>query len=85
MKSPLRLAREKRGMTLNALAAKVGSDVGNLSRIERGVQTPHPDLAERICKEFLGEVNELQLIYPSRYASAPEQIKQRRRKTDMPS
>lgn len=68
MKSPLRLAREKRGMTLNALAKKVGSDVGNLSRIERGVQTPNAHLAERICSEFDGEVSELQLIYPARFA-----------------
>lgn len=74
MKSPLREAREKRGMTLNALAKKVGSDVGNLSRIERGVQVPNSVLAERICKEFDGDVNELQLIYPERYAEAPEPI-----------
>jgi len=70
MKSPLRQAREKRGMTLNALAKKVGSDVGNLSRIERGVQTPNVQLAERICREFNGDVSELQLIYPSRYAES---------------
>ena len=56
-------------MTLNALAKKVGSDVGNLSRIERGVQVPNAVLAERICKEFEGEVNELQLIYPDRYSN----------------
>lgn len=55
-------------MTLNALAKKVGSDVGNLSRIERGVQTPNAHLAERICSEFDGEVSELQLIYPARFA-----------------
>lgn len=70
MKSPLRLAREKRGMTLNALAKIVGSDVGNLSRIERGVQVPSAQLAERICSEFSGEVSELQLIYPTRYIDA---------------
>jgi DNA-binding XRE family transcriptional regulator len=69
MKSPLRVAREKREMTLGMLAVLVGSDVGNLSRIERGVQTPSPDLAEKICKQFDGEVNELQLIYPQRYVN----------------
>ncbi len=58
-------------MTLDALAKIVGSDVGNLSRIERGVQVPGPQLAERICSEFEGEVNELQLIYPSRYVETP--------------
>jgi len=73
MKSPLRQAREKRGITLNVLAKKVGSDVGNLSRIERGVQTPNAQLAERICREFDGEVSELQLIYPARYAESAAQ------------
>lgn len=32
------MLRKKRGLTLNQLAAEVGSDVGNLSRIERGLQ-----------------------------------------------
>lgn len=58
-------------MTLNDLAKNVGSDVGNLSRIERGVQMPNARLAERICNEFNGEINELQLIYPARYDQAP--------------
>ncbi len=68
MKSPLRLAREKRGLTLHALAVLVGSDVGNLSRIERGVQTPSRELAAKICEQFGGEIDEMQLIYPERYA-----------------
>ena len=61
-------------MTLNALAKKVGSDVGNLSRIERGVQTPNAQLAERICNVFPGEVSELQLIYPARYMQVAELV-----------
>lgn len=54
-------------MTLGKLAAAVGSDVGNLSRIERGVQIPSKELAEKICQQFDGEINELQLIYPERF------------------
>ena len=54
-------------MTLQDLAVLVGSDVGNLSRIERGVQVPSPELAEKICDQFGGEINELQLIYPERF------------------
>jgi transcriptional regulator with XRE-family HTH domain len=73
MKSPLRAAREKRQMTLGKLAYLVGSDVGNLSRIERGVQIPSKELAEKICKQFDGEVNELQLIYPERFATPEPQ------------
>jgi transcriptional regulator with XRE-family HTH domain len=62
--------REKRGITLQVLASQVGSDVGNLSRIERGVQSPSRELAERICQHFGNEINELQLFYPERFASA---------------
>ncbi len=54
-------------MTLHALAVLVSSDVGNLSRIERGVQIPSSDLAAKICEQFDGDVNELQLIYPERF------------------
>lgn len=74
MKSPLRLAREKRDMTLQDLAVEVQSDVGNLSRIERGVQVPSRDLAEKLCAVFPGEVTELQLIYPERFTT--EQLEQ---------
>lgn len=34
----IRKLRKERGLTLNQLAAEVGSDVGNLSRLERGQQ-----------------------------------------------
>lgn len=54
-------------MTLGKLAQAVGSDVGNLSRIERGVQIPSKELAEKICQQFDGEINEMQLIYPERF------------------
>lgn len=54
-------------MTLNTLASLVDSDVGNLSRIERGVQIPSSELAAKICEQFDGDVNELHLIYPERY------------------
>lgn len=60
-------------MTLQALAELVGSDVGNLSRIERGAQIPSAELAERICKQFDGEVNELQLIYPERFSEKSDE------------
>jgi transcriptional regulator with XRE-family HTH domain len=70
MKSPLRLAREQMDMTLQDLAIKVDSDVGNLSRIERGKQIPSSELAEKICSQFpAGVITELHLIYPERYAS----------------
>jgi len=74
MKSPLRIAREKQDMTLQDLAAKVDSDVGNLSRIERGKQIPSGELAAKICAQFpAGEITELHLIYPERYTQPEEE------------
>lgn len=73
-KSPMRRAREKHGITLQDLAIKVGSDVGNLSRIERARQVPSSELAEKICKEISnGELTELHLIYPERYTSEDDE------------
>ncbi|MBW9334554.1 helix-turn-helix transcriptional regulator [Herbaspirillum sp. RU 5E] len=77
MKSPLRIAREKMGLRLQDIAQQVGSDVGNLSRIERGKQVPTRDLAEKICGVFPpGEITEMHLIYPERYLVEPEQAAQ---------
>lgn len=65
--SPLRQARRQRELTLQAVADAVGTDTGNLSRVERGLQIPSKDLAERLAK-FFG-ITELQIIYPERFAS----------------
>ena len=59
-------------MTLNEVAHSVGSDVGNLSRIERGAQAPSPELAEKLCRFFDGEINEIQIFYPWRFTEAAE-------------
>lgn len=72
MKSPLRQARERRGLTLKAVADGVAMDQGNLSRVERGEQTPSKDLAESLSNFFGHEVTEMQILYPERYVRAPE-------------
>lgn len=69
MNSPLRSAREKRELTIQDVAQAVGIDAGNLSRIERGVQTPSKELAEKLSKYFDGEVTEIQIFYPERFAA----------------
>lgn len=75
MKTPLRKAREKKGITLGDLAKLVDSDVGNLSRIERGRQIPNSDLAAKICAAFPdSELTELHLIYPQRYMEQPQPV-----------
>jgi transcriptional regulator with XRE-family HTH domain len=68
MKTPLRKARDAKQLTLGDLAKLVDSDVGNLSRIERGRQIPSSELAAKICGVFPDSgLTELHLIYPERY------------------
>ncbi|WP_151703517.1 helix-turn-helix domain-containing protein [Nitrincola alkalilacustris] len=45
----LKILRTKKGMTLQQLAEKTDSYVGNLSRIERGESKPSLDLLYRIA------------------------------------
>ena len=68
MTSPLRKSREKRELTLQQVSSAVGIDTGNLSRIERGLQVPSKELAEKLVALFDNEVTETQIIYPERFA-----------------
>ena len=52
----LRDARLKRTRTLKEVADAVATDVGNLSRIERG-QVPGRDLGERLVAYYDGDVS----------------------------
>lgn len=72
MNSPLKRSRLKRELTLQQVANEVGIDTGNLSRIERGLQTPSKELTEKLAKYFDGEITELQIIYPERFAAGDE-------------
>jgi phage repressor protein C with HTH and peptisase S24 domain len=48
--STIRALRKERGLTLNQLAAEIGSDVGNLSRLERDQQGYSDQTLGRIAK-----------------------------------
>ena len=45
----IRYARRARGLTLDALAAAVGTDAGTLSRIERGLRDPRVSQLKEIA------------------------------------
>lgn len=68
--SPLKKARLKRELTLQQVSSAVGTDTGNLSRIERGIQIPSKELAEALVKYYDNEVTETQIIYPERFAES---------------
>jgi transcriptional regulator with XRE-family HTH domain len=66
--TPLREARQAKGMTLVELAAAAKTDTGHLSRVERDESSISPSLAETIA-EIIGRdlIHEMQILYPSRY------------------
>lgn len=67
MNSPLKQVRLQREKTLQDVADAVGTDTGNLSRIERGTQVPSKVMAEKLAQYFDNEVTETQIIYPERF------------------
>lgn len=68
MKTPLRLARERRGMSLFEVAMCTGINQANISRIERGRQVPSTQIAATLAQLFGPEITELHIYYPERYA-----------------
>lgn len=67
--TPLRAVRLENGLTLSQVAVAIQLDVGNLSRIERGIQVASVDVAERLTAYFKGEITEMQILYPKRFTT----------------
>lgn len=62
--------RKERGLSLDAVARKVGTDQSNLSRIERGVQLPQRSLARALFRFYDGKVP-LGAIYDPEFFADP--------------
>ena len=71
MNTPLKIARKRKNLTLMQVAELIKSDAGNISRIERGQQTPSKELVE-ISKGKKGilvsEINAGQMVQDVRLA-----------------
>lgn len=63
--TPLREARKSRTLTLVEIAEALDMDPGNLSRIERGLQIPSIELAERIAAYFDNTITAIQICHPN--------------------
>lgn len=68
--SLLTQTRKSRGLTLAKVAAKVGTDPTNLSRVERGEQTPKRELARALFELYDGVVP-LGAIYDAGFSPSP--------------
>ena len=67
MTTPLRTLRLARGQSIPHVARAVGVVASTLSRMERGLQRPSPELAEKLAKHFGYAITEMQLLYPERF------------------
>lgn len=70
--TPLRKLREKRGYSLRYVAAACSINVGNYSRLERGLKNCSPEVAARLVSFFSQDVKrkpitELEILFPERY------------------
>lgn len=69
MKSPLRVVREAKNQTIVEVSRAVGTDPGNLSRIENGKQRASTELAAKLATHFGGAITEMEILYPERYCA----------------
>ena len=72
MQTPLRKMRVEKKLTIAEVAIATQLDVGYLSRIERGMQVPSLETAEKLAKFFKGKISEMQILYPHRYMKATD-------------
>ncbi|MCM8595156.1 helix-turn-helix transcriptional regulator [Accumulibacter sp.] len=70
MHPPIKAARLKCGQTLTQVAKAIGTDAGNLSRIENGKQRASPDMAEKLARHFGYAITEIQILYPERFVTS---------------
>ena len=68
MDTPLKVAREKRKLSVTQLCIELGTHPQNYYRIERGEQIPKRELARAIYEFFGGSVS-LSEIYDPEYAA----------------
>ena len=57
--SELREIRKARGLTLESVAFLAGCDVATISRIERGLQDPRPEMAVKISRALGVSINRI--------------------------
>ena len=65
--TPLRAARQRRRLSLDAAGEMVGTCGANLSRIERGMARPSKRLIAGLMRLYEGEVSEMEIMFPERY------------------
>jgi len=83
----IRKIRKEKGVTLEQVALTAGTDPGNLSKVERNLQQPTPDMLEQVAKALGLPVSSLYLMAEQTVASyevtaSKEEIKQMTRRLE---
>jgi transcriptional regulator with XRE-family HTH domain len=63
-RSELREIRMARGLTLESVAYLAGCDKATVSRIERGLQAPRPEMVVRISRALGVSINRIVVAKP---------------------
>lgn len=77
----IRKIRKEKGVTLEQVALTAGTDPGNLSKVERNLQQPTPDMLEQVAKALGLPVSSLylmaeQTVAPHQITGSKEEVKQ---------
>lgn len=77
----IRKIRKEKGATLEEVALTAGTDPGNLSKVERNLQQPTPDMLEQVAKALGLPVSSLylmaeQTVAPYQISDSKEDVKQ---------
>jgi len=72
----IRALRQEQGLTLEELALRIGSDAGNLSRVERGLQRYTPEMLEALSEALRTPVSNL--FYRAEQKRAPYEVEGRK-------
>lgn len=74
MTTPLRKNREKIGVTASFVAAAVGVNQSQYTRVENGTRRASPALAKRIELFFKGAVTRDEILFPEEHKSRASRL-----------
>lgn len=72
--SPLKRSRKSQNISIRALARRVGTTAGNLSRIENHKQQASPALAAKLARALGYALTEIQILYPERFTADNSEV-----------
>jgi transcriptional regulator with XRE-family HTH domain len=79
MATPLKIEREKRGLSTQSIADALGVSQPTISRIENGMKRASPTLAKRIAQYLGAPLTYDQILFPEEYVETKKPSRAPRR------